>query len=101
MTDQPRSNNSFSVSRVAKLARLNLSDTESERLQSQLDQVLKLAQSLDILELDETEPYYGSIPSQTMRDDEVRPSLGQEDALRNAPDQAEGCYRVPPVFESR
>jgi aspartyl-tRNA(Asn)/glutamyl-tRNA(Gln) amidotransferase subunit C len=33
-----------------------------------------------------------------MRDDEVRPGLGQEVALENAPDGADGYFRVPKVI---
>jgi len=33
------------------------------------------------------------------RADEVRPSLSHEDALRNAPAQANGLFRVPKIVE--
>jgi aspartyl-tRNA(Asn)/glutamyl-tRNA(Gln) amidotransferase subunit C len=34
-----------------------------------------------------------------LRNDEVRPSLLREKALSNAPDQKDGMFRVPAVFE--
>ena len=91
----------FSASHVAKLARLRLSDEESSRIQAQLAEVLKLANSLNEVRLDHVQPFYGSLPTQVMRNDTVRPGLEQEKALQNAPDQSDGFYRVPPVFESR
>ena len=36
-----------------------------------------------------------------LRDDEVRPSLPQERALANAPEQADGFFRVPRILEDR
>jgi aspartyl-tRNA(Asn)/glutamyl-tRNA(Gln) amidotransferase subunit C len=34
-----------------------------------------------------------------MREDEERPSIDREDALRNAPDHEEGQFKVPAVME--
>jgi aspartyl-tRNA(Asn)/glutamyl-tRNA(Gln) amidotransferase subunit C len=37
--------------------------------------------------------------SNVLREDEPAPSLSPEEALRNAPDQARDCFRVPRVIE--
>jgi Asp-tRNA(Asn)/Glu-tRNA(Gln) amidotransferase C subunit len=35
-----------------------------------------------------------------MRDDVVQPSMPVEDVLANAPDAAEGCFRVTAILEA-
>ena len=39
--------------------------------------------------------------SRVLRDDEVRPSLSQEQALRNAPEAVDGLFHVPQIITDR
>jgi aspartyl-tRNA(Asn)/glutamyl-tRNA(Gln) amidotransferase subunit C len=48
------------------------------------------------------EPTATVLPTDNVfREDEVRPSLPQEKALANAPDQADGFFRVPKIIDER
>jgi aspartyl-tRNA(Asn)/glutamyl-tRNA(Gln) amidotransferase subunit C len=48
------------------------------------------------------EPTATVLPADNIfREDEVRPSLPRDKVLANAPDQAEGFFRVPRILEDR
>jgi aspartyl-tRNA(Asn)/glutamyl-tRNA(Gln) amidotransferase subunit C len=88
------------VDHVARLARLNLSDQERERMRVELSQILEHAEQVQRLDLDGIEATSHSLPlSNVMRKDEVRPSLPQEMALRNAPEAEDGRFKVPRIIE--
>lgn len=88
------------VDHVARLARLALTDAERERMSGELTQILEHAQRIQELSLDEIEPTSHAVPlSNVFREDEARPSLTQEDALRNAPESEDGRFKVPRIVE--
>ena len=88
------------VAHVAQLARLNLTAEETALFQSQLAEVLEHAARLQELNLDGVEPAAHAVPAfNVFREDEVRASLSQEEALRNAPRSANGLFIVPKVLE--
>jgi aspartyl-tRNA(Asn)/glutamyl-tRNA(Gln) amidotransferase subunit C len=88
------------VDHVARLARLDLSSDERERMQSELSHILEHAEKIQVLDLDGIEPTSHAIPiSNAFRADEVTPSLSQADALANAPDQEDGRFKVPRIIE--
>ena len=88
------------VDHVARLARLDLSDEERERMRVELSQILEHAGRIQALDLDAVEATSHSIPlKNVMRKDEVRPSLPQEEALRNAPASEDGRFKVPRIIE--
>ncbi|GAB6933954.1 Asp-tRNA(Asn)/Glu-tRNA(Gln) amidotransferase subunit GatC [Calditerricola satsumensis] len=88
------------VEHVANLARLALTPEEAERFTQQLNKILEFAHKLNELNTDGVEPTSHVLPlANVMRDDEVRPSIPREEALKNAPDQANGLFRVPKVIE--
>ncbi len=87
------------VEYVAWLARLELSEEEKERFTRQLDNVLEHAQKIKSLEIGEVEPTSHVLPLKNiMRDDEIKPSLSQEEALRNAPRREGGYFVVPRII---
>lgn len=88
------------VDHVARLARLDLSEDERERMCAELSDILEHAQKIQALDLDGVEPTSHAIPIRNvMRPDEVRPSLSKGDALANAPEAAEGRFKVPRILE--
>lgn len=88
------------VDHVARLARLDLSDDERERMRAELSDILAHAEKIQELELDGVPPMAHSVPLvNRMRPDETKPSLSQEDALRNAPEAEDGRFRVPRIIE--
>jgi len=90
------------VEHVANLARLELSEDEKGTFTRQLSAILTYMDQLKTLDTRGVEPTMTVLPTENvLRDDEVRPSLPQERALANAPEQADGFFRVPRILEDR
>lgn len=88
------------VNYVAHLARLSLSPEEAQKLGVQLGQILGYIDKLNELDVSQVEPTAHAVPLLNVtRPDEVRPSLANEDALRNAPAKANGLFVVPKIVE--
>ena len=88
------------VRKVALLARLRLSDDELAVMQQQLSSILgymDMLQEVDVTGVPTTAQVTDVV--NIVRPDAVRPSLPVEAALENAPDQADGYFKVKPVFE--
>ncbi len=90
------------VEHVARLARLEVSEEEKTTFARQLSGILTHMDQLKEVETAGVEPTATVLPTDNVfREDEVRPSLTQERALANAPDQADGFFRVPKILEDR
>ena len=88
------------VEHVANLARLDLADGAAEAFRGQLDAILSYVEKLKQLNTDGVEPASHALPvNNVFREDSIIPTLGQVKALANAPDKADGCFRVPKVVE--
>lgn len=88
------------VEHVAFLSRFELSDEETDMFAEQLGAILDYMAKLDELDTSGVEPMvHGVEGRQPARPDEVGPSLERRDALRNAPEQADGCFKVPRIIE--
>ena len=90
----------FDVKYVAHLARLSLTPDEEQRIGAQLSSVLGYIEKLNQLDVSHIEPTAHAVPLvNVFRKDETRPSLSNEDALRNAPAKANGLFVVPKIVE--
>ena len=90
----------LNVKYVAHLARLSLSSEEEQKFGAQLGQVLGYIEKLRQLDVSQVEPTAHATPlSNITRPDEIRPSISNEDALRNAPAKANGLFLVPKIVE--
>jgi aspartyl-tRNA(Asn)/glutamyl-tRNA(Gln) amidotransferase subunit C len=86
------------VRHVARLARLEIPDGEIDRLRGELEAILDAVGKVAELDLADVPPTSHPLDLVNVwADDEPRPSLSAEDALTNAPDAAEGAFRVPAV----
>jgi aspartyl-tRNA(Asn)/glutamyl-tRNA(Gln) amidotransferase subunit C len=84
------------VLHVAKLARLRLSDAEVERMAGELSGILAHVDRIGELDLDDVAPTSHVVELENvLRRDEPRPSWPREAVLEQAPDPAEGAFRVP------
>jgi aspartyl-tRNA(Asn)/glutamyl-tRNA(Gln) amidotransferase subunit C len=86
------------VLHVARLARIEIPAAEVERVREQLGAILEAVGKVGELDLSGVEPT--SHPLDVVNvwaDDEPRPSLRRDEALANAPDPADGAFRVPAV----
>lgn len=88
------------VLHVAKLARLELSSEEIERLTDQLSNILTYVEKLNQLDTKQVEPTSHVLSiSNVFREDRARPPLPVEKALENAPDSEGTFFRVPKIIE--
>lgn len=88
------------VEHVARLARLALSPEEIATFTGQMDAILAYVDTLKELNTDGIVPTSHAVPVENaFREDVVRPSIGVENALANAPDRVEDFFRVPKVIE--
>jgi aspartyl-tRNA(Asn)/glutamyl-tRNA(Gln) amidotransferase subunit C len=88
------------VKYVAHLARLALTPAEEQKIGAQLGNILGYIEKLKELDVSQVEPTAHAVPmTNVTRPDEIRPSLSNEEALRNAPAQANGLFLVPKIVE--
>lgn len=90
------------VLHVARLSRLRLSETEIDTLAGELSSILDHVDKLAEVDIEGVEPTSHVVPLENvLRPDEPRPSLDRDVALSQAPDPADGAFRVPsPQAES-
>ncbi|MGH7221568.1 MAG: Asp-tRNA(Asn)/Glu-tRNA(Gln) amidotransferase subunit GatC, partial [Nitrospiraceae bacterium] len=90
------------VEKVAKLARLELTECERSTFAKQLSQILTHVETLkqyDTTGVEPTATVLGQV--NVFRSDSARPSLSVERALANAPESADGFFVVPKIIEDR
>jgi len=88
------------VARVARLARLALTDAELETMREQLNAILVHIDALKTVDTTGIEPTSHAVPQfNVMREDEPRPCFPAEDMLANAPDRSGDFFRVPRIIE--
>ncbi|MGZ8612014.1 MAG: Asp-tRNA(Asn)/Glu-tRNA(Gln) amidotransferase subunit GatC [Actinomycetota bacterium] len=90
----------FDIEHVAKLARLELTAQERERLREQLGLILEHAAKVgEVATADVPPTAYAIARANVLRPDERRLSLAVEDVLANAPDAEDDRFRVPRIAE--
>ena len=88
------------VKKVAKLARLELTDAEIDEFTGQLAAILEYVQKISLLDPQNVEPLAHSLPvSNVFREDVVKESLGTEKVLANAPQRDEMFFIVPKILD--
>ena len=88
------------VAYVARLARLDLTNAETALFQRQLGDVLRYAEKLREVDVSHVEAAAHAVPIfNVFREDEPRDWLTAEQALSNAPRQANGLFIVTKVVE--
>jgi aspartyl-tRNA(Asn)/glutamyl-tRNA(Gln) amidotransferase subunit C len=84
------------VLHVARLARLELSDEEVERMAHELSSVLGHIETIGELDLADVPPTSHVVEVESaLRPDEPRPCLPRERALESAPSVADDGFAVP------
>ena len=88
------------VRHIAKLARIQMSEEELERLLPELNNILGWVEQLGEVNTDGIEPLTAVIDQKLrLRDDVVNDGNKREDVLANAPDAEHGFFAVPKVIE--
>ena len=88
------------VEQVARLARLELTAEDKELFAGQMDAILGYVEKMKELNTDGIVPTSHAVPMENaFRADVVRPSIGLEKALANAPEKTGTFFVVPKVIE--
>ncbi|WP_411954855.1 Asp-tRNA(Asn)/Glu-tRNA(Gln) amidotransferase subunit GatC [Alkalibacillus sp. S2W] len=88
------------VKHVADLARLAISEEEAEKYSEQLSAIIDFSEQLNELDTTNVEPTTHVLDMKNvMRADEPKEWISKEDALKNAPDQKDGQFRVPSILD--
>jgi aspartyl-tRNA(Asn)/glutamyl-tRNA(Gln) amidotransferase subunit C len=95
--------NQSDIEKVANLAHLELAEDELKTFGLQITEIINYIEQLNELDTANVEPAIGGLTPEgektdSARDDELIPSLGQKTALAEAPDPASGHFRVPKVL---
>ena len=87
------------VSHLAKLARIDMSDSELDHLASELDLILGAVARVQEVAGVDVPPTSHPIPvNNVVRQDVVRPSLTPIEALSGAPAQVDDRFKVPQIL---
>jgi aspartyl-tRNA(Asn)/glutamyl-tRNA(Gln) amidotransferase subunit C len=88
------------VRKVAKLARLELTDAEVEEFTGQLGAILEAVAKMNGLDTENVEPLAHCLPiSNVFREDQIKPSLGTDKTLANAPQRDGSFFSVPKILD--
>ncbi|MES9997502.1 Asp-tRNA(Asn)/Glu-tRNA(Gln) amidotransferase subunit GatC [Desulfovibrio aminophilus] len=89
------------VLRVARLARLELSEDKVELFAGQVGDILDYIDQLNRLDTEGVEPMYGPGSKTTLlRPDAVRRECGREQVLANAPETDGAFFIVPRIVSA-
>ena len=90
----------FDIARIAQLARISLSEKELEAYSAQLEQILEHAARVQALPTDGVEPTSHPLTMvNAFRPDEATACLDRDEVLSQAPDSADGYFRVPKILD--
>ncbi|MCO6186447.1 Asp-tRNA(Asn)/Glu-tRNA(Gln) amidotransferase subunit GatC [Rhizobium sp. L1K21] len=88
------------VKRVARLARLAVTEEEAEKMAGELNNILGFVEQLSEVNVDGVEPMTSVTPmAMRKRADVVNDGDKAEDIVANAPATAENFFMVPKVVE--
>ena len=87
------------VEKIAELAQLKFSEQELESFTHQMNEILAYMDKLNELDTENVEPLSHPVEqTNVFREDELKPSISAEDALKNAPAKDEHYFKVPKVI---
>lgn len=87
------------VEKIAELARLKFTEEELENFTPQMNEILTYMDKLNELDTENVKPLSHPVEqTNVFRKDELKPSISNEDALKNAPSKDEHHFKVPKVI---
>jgi aspartyl-tRNA(Asn)/glutamyl-tRNA(Gln) amidotransferase subunit C len=88
------------ISRLEKLAKLDLTAAEKEKLRKELDDILKMVDKLEELDTEGIDPLvYVLQEDNVWRKDQVQGQIDRKAAFKNAPDADGEYFKVPKVID--
>jgi aspartyl-tRNA(Asn)/glutamyl-tRNA(Gln) amidotransferase subunit C len=88
------------LDKIAHLARLEFDEKDSEKMIKDLDNIISFVEKLNEVNTDGVEPLTTmSHEVNALREDEIKPHLDHDIALKSAPKKDSDYFRVPKVLE--
>ncbi|HEX6181473.1 MAG TPA: Asp-tRNA(Asn)/Glu-tRNA(Gln) amidotransferase subunit GatC [Chitinophagaceae bacterium] len=88
------------VDKLSRLSRLRFSDAEKVEIKHDLQRMIGFVEKLGELDLEKVTPLlHMSDQVNVFRADEVKGSVGREEALKNAPMHDDQFFKVPKVIQ--
>ena len=88
------------INKIAKLARIRLSEKEADEFLKDINSILDWVEQLNEVNTDNVEPLTNiSSSALTKRKDEAQDMNSSDEILQNSPDKLEGYFAVPKVVE--
>jgi len=86
---------------VSKLALLDLTEEEEEKLSGQLNNIISYFKKLENLDTEGIEPTRHPIEglNNVLREDEVWEGLSQKEALKNTENKKDGFFKAPRILK--
>ena len=94
--------NQETVDKLATLSRLEFNGKEKEEIVNDLNRMLDFVSKLNELDTTNVEPLiYMNDEKNVLREDEVKQTISQKEALSNAPKKDSDYFKVPKVVEKK
>lgn len=88
------------LNKIAHLARLEFDENTAEAMMKDMTEIIDWVEKLNEVDTDGVEPLTTmSHEFNALREDETKPHLSHERALKNAPKKDNDYFRVPKVLE--
>ena len=88
------------IKKISSLAKINISDNELDNYSEQVSKILEYMSQLNEVDTSEVEEFSNKLfnNKQSLRDDEVTPSLDRDTILNLSPDSDGVYFKVPKVI---
>ena len=88
------------VEHIAKLAKLEIEDSEINEFTSQLNQILEYIEKLNELDTENVKPLTHPVEGvNVFREDKLKESVSTDDALKNSASKTDKYFKVPKVIK--
>lgn len=95
----------FNVKKIAKLAKIKITDKEEKKLEKNIQDIIKMLDKLNYVDLkidedrDLEEILLEELPAMEYRDDVIKESMSNEELSKLAPKSVAECIVVPKIIE--
>lgn len=90
------------VEKIAELSMLEFTDAELESYTMEMNKILNYVEKLNELDTENIEPLAHPVENANVfRNDNLKESVSQEEALKNAPDRTSEYFKVPKVISQK
>ncbi|NUM51923.1 MAG: Asp-tRNA(Asn)/Glu-tRNA(Gln) amidotransferase subunit GatC [Flavobacteriales bacterium] len=91
---------SKTVERIAELSKLEFNDEEKKSVQNNLNRILAFVEKLNEVNTTGIEPLIYMVEEKgTLREDEAKQTITQQEALKNAPKKDSDYFKVPRMIK--